>query len=303
MTLSLVLAACGTGPGTTPPGDGRIAVVATTTVLADLVAQAGGDRVTVTSLVPKGGEVHTFDPTPANLRAVADADLIVMNGLGLDEWLAGVVENANASAPIIELAEDLEGATYLDGAPDEDEDDDHGHGAVNPHLWLNVAYAAGYVERIVDALVDVAPSTDDADAIRASGTAYLQRLDVLDGYARERIDTIPAADRVIVSFHEAFPYFAEAYGLRIVGTIISAPGQDPSASQIAALVREIRASGARAVFGEIQFSPDLVRTVADEAGVAVESDLYSDSVGDPPLDTYEGMMRWNVDRVVAALGG
>ena len=309
--LAIVLAACtgGSRPDATPgPDDDRIRVVATTTVLADLVAQVGRDRVLVTSLVPKGGEVHTYDPSPSDLRAVAAADMIVMNGLGLDEWLAAVVENAGADAPLIELAEDLEGVTYLDGGHEaedghEDESDDDGHGSVNPHLWLDVANAARYVERIVDALVGVATSDDDADAIRASGAAYLERLGDLDAYASERIAAIPAEDRIIVSFHEAFPYFAEAYGLTIAGTIISNPGQDPSAGQIRALVDAIRETGAKAVFGEIQFSPDLVRTVADEAGVVVESDLYSDSLGDAPADTYEGMMRWNVDRVVAALGG
>ena len=114
---------------------------------------------------------------------------------------------------------------------------------------------------------------------------------------------IPEDDRLIVSFHEAFPYFAAAYGLTIVGTIVDAPGQDPSAGEIAALVDAIEASGAKAVFGEVQFSPDLVQTVADEAGVVVVTDLYNDSLGDPPVDTYEGMIRWDVDRVVEALGG
>lgn len=305
MSLVIALAACASGPDASPASDdGRIRVMATTTVLADLVAQAGGDRVSVSSLVAAGGEVHTYDPTPSDLRAVADADLIVMNGLGLDEWVAETVESAGADAPVIELAEDLEGVTYLEGGHDDgDEADGDDHGSVNPHLWLDVANAARYVDRIVDALVGVAPSGDDADAIRASGSAYLERLDDLDAYARERIATIPQRDRVIVSFHEAFPYFAKAYGLTIAGTIISNPGQDPSASQIRALVQAIRETGAKAVFGEIQFSPDLVQTVAQEADVVVESHLYSDSLGDAPADSYEGMMRWNVDRVVAALGG
>lgn len=295
--IAAIVGAC--GGRTAPPADGRIRVVATTTVFADLVAQVGGDAVEVTSLVPKGGEVHTFDPTPSDLRAVIDADLIVMNGLGLDEWLRGIVEDSGATAPIVELGEDLEGVTYLDGAAA----DGNGHDgeAVNPHLWLDVSIAIRYVDRIADALASVDP--DGAAAARAGGDAYRERLAALDAWARERIGAIPAEDRVIVSFHEAFPYFAAAYGLTIVGTIIDAPGQDPSAGEIAALVEEVRASGARAVFGEAQFSPALAETVASEAGVVVETDLYNDSLGDPPADTYEGMMRWNVERVVAALGG
>jgi ABC-type Zn uptake system ZnuABC Zn-binding protein ZnuA len=286
-------------PASSGAPDGALRVVATTTVLADLVEQVGGDDVAVTSLVPKGGEVHTFDPTPSDLQAVSSADLIVMNGLGLDEWLADMVADSGATATVVELAEDLEGVTYLTGG-EEHADADHGE-AVNPHLWLNVAYASKYVERIAETLVAADP--DLADGVGSRSETYLARLADLDATARDRIAGIPESDRVIVSFHEAFPYFATAYGLTVVGTIVDAPGQDPSAGEIAALVEAIRASGAKAVFGEAQFNPDLAEIVAEEAGVAVETHLYSDSLGDAPADTYEGMMRWNVDRVVAALGG
>lgn len=284
------VAGCGVGATSAPTTGDAVRVVATTTVFADLVAQVGGEAVEVRSLVPKGGEVHTFDPTPSDLRAVADADLIVMNGLGLDDWLRVVVEDSGATAPVLELAPDLPGVTYLEDG-----------GAVNPHLWLDVGHAARYVERIVDALANADPA--QAAGLRAGGEAYLARLSALDEHARTAIGAIPEARRVIVSFHEAFPYFAAAYGLTIAGTIVDAPGQDPSAGEIATLVDAIQASGATAIFGEAQFSPELVQTVADEAGAVVETNLYNDSLGDAPADSYEGMMRWNVDRVVAALGG
>ena len=290
---ALTMAACAGGNQTLPSANTTLDVVATTTVFADLVEQVGGEDVSVTSLVPKGGEVHTFDPSPSDLRAVADADLIVMNGLGLDDWLRAVIEDSGATAPIVELATDLPGVEYLADEAD--------GGAVNPHLWLNVDYAMRYVERIIDQLSQVDPSR--AEAYRSRGDDYLARLAELDASTRERIAAIPAEDRVIVSFHEAFPYFAKAYGLTIVGSIVDAPGQDPSAGEIAALVEAIRESGAKAVFGEAQFSPELVETIASEAGITVESDLYNDSLGDPPVDTYEGLIRWDVDRVVAALDG
>ncbi len=293
LTASVLVAACGDASGPAPSDDGTLRVVATTTVFADLVRQVGGEAVTVTSLVPKGGVVETFDPTPSDLRAVADADLIVMNGLGLDAWLAPVLQDSGTAATTIVLAEDLKDVEYQAGeAADE---------ARNPHLWMNVRYAMKYVERIVEGLATAGPA--DATRFRAGGAAYLERLDALDVEIRNRMAKIPEDDRLIVSFHEAFPYFAAAYGLTIVGTIVDAPGQDPSAGEIAALVDAIEASGAKAVFGEVQFSPDLVQTVADEAGVVVVTDLYNDSLGDPPVDTYEGMIRWDVDRVVEALGG
>lgn len=290
IAVLLTTAACGpAGSSRTPAGD-TIRVVATTTVFADMVQQVGGDAVTVTSLVPKGGVVETFDLTPSDMRAVSDAELIVMNGLGLDDWLTPVITDTGIDAPVVRLAENLEGVHYLSGEGDE---------AVNPHLWLNVAYAIRYVERIRDALVTLDPAR--AEAIQGSAAAYVERLEALDAWARDQIAAIPPKDRVIVSFHEAFPYFAEAYGLTIVGTIVDAPGQDPSAGEIAALVKAIKAAGAKAVFGEDQFSPELVQTVAEEGGVVVESDLYNDSLGDPPVDTYEGLIRWDVEKVVAAL--
>jgi ABC-type Zn uptake system ZnuABC Zn-binding protein ZnuA len=305
--IALVVVGCASATPTPPPD--AIRVVATTTVLADMVRQVGGARVDVTSLVPPGGEVHTFDPTPADLIRVADARLIFMNGLGLDEWLGRIATDSGTSATIVEIAEDLDGVEYLEGGHDEhdeeeedehdEEEDEHEGEAVNPHLWLNVRYAMKYVERIAAALATADP--DHAADYTAGADAYLARLAELDDWVRERIATIPQADRKIVSFHEAFPYFAAAYGLEIVGTVISAPGQDPSAGQIAALIEAIRSSGVKAIFSEAQFSPQLVETIARETGAVVESDLYNDSVGPPPADTYEGLIRWDVDRIVDAL--
>lgn len=307
---SLLLGACGgagaagspgTGPTLTPEPD-ALRVVTTTSVFADLVANVGGPKVAVTSVVPKGGEVHTFDPTPSDVTRVADAQLVVMNGLGLDEWLAQMVEDSGSTAPVVELGEDLD-TTYIEvGEAHEEEpagSDEHGHAGINPHLWLDVANAELYVDRITEALVAADP--DDAATYEANGTAYRVRLAELDAWVQSQVDTIPAANRKLVSFHEAFPYYAAAYGLEIVGTIVEAPGQDPSAGEIAALVEAIRASGAKAVFTEVQFSPELAQAVASEAGVAVVSDLYNDSLGDPPVDTYEAMIRWDTEKTVEAL--
>ncbi len=305
VALAVVGAACGAPSGTSvsSPGDpaaGRLPVVATTTVLADLVAQVGGDRVDVSSLVPPGGEVHTFDPTPSDLARVADAGLIVMNGLGLDDWLGGLAQDSGTEAAIVVLG-GVEGVEYVSGdehADEHAEEPDDGTEPVNPHLWLDVANGIRYVERIGEALAEADPA--HAAAYEASTRAYVERLTELDGWAREQLAAVPAENRRIVSFHEAFPYFARAYGLEIVGTVISAPGQDPSAGEIAELVSAIRATGARAVFSEAQFSPDLATAIAEEAGVTVEADLYNDSLGGE-VDSYEALIRWNVERVVAAL--
>jgi ABC-type Zn uptake system ZnuABC Zn-binding protein ZnuA len=287
---ALVAAACAQGPGDGATGDG-VPVVTTTTILADLVHQVGGDRVRVESLVPKGGEVHTFDPTPSDIRRVTDARIVFRNGLGLDDWLGDLVGDTGTQAPVVALGEDLPGVTLLAG--------EEPGGAPNPHLWMNVAYASAYAERIADALSTADP--DGAAAYRANLTAYQARLAALDEDARAALGAIPAANRTVVSFHDAFPYFAAAYGLTIDGTVVDSPGQDPSAAQVAALVSRIREAGIKAIFAEAQFNPAIVDTIATETGATVVSDLYTDSVGDAPRDTYEGLMRWNVDRVAEAL--
>ena len=292
LAVVAALAACSPATGEPSANPDAIRVVATTTVLADLIAQVGGSNVSVTSIVPKGGVVETFDPSPRDIAAISEADLIVMNGLGLDSWLEPVVASAAPDAPVVRLGEDLPGVEY---ATDDET------GTANPHLWLNVAYADRYVEKLTEALSIADPGK--ADAIQAGGAAYRARLGELDAWVREQIDTIPPDNRTLVSFHEAFPYFARAYGLDIVGTVVGVPGQDPSAGEVAALVDAIKGSGAKAVFTEAQFNPELAQAIADEAGVVVESDLYNDSLGDPPVDTYEGLIRWDTEKIVRALGG
>jgi ABC-type Zn uptake system ZnuABC Zn-binding protein ZnuA len=166
---------------------------------------------------------------------------------------------------------------------------------------MNVAYASKYVDRVQAALASVDPS--DAAAFGTRADAYRATLAKLDASIRQRLQAIPAADRVVVAFHDAFPYFADAYGLRMVGTVVGAPGQEPSAGALFDLVKAMRAEGVRVIFAEAQFSDALVQAVASETGATVVSDLYDDTLGDPPVDTYAGMMAWNADRVVAALGG
>ena len=293
--LVVALTACspsGSPAATGPtPAPDALRVVATTTVLADMVKQVGGANVDVSSIVPKGAVVETFDPSPQDVATLSEADLVVINGLGLDAWLEPVILSAAPDVRVVRLAELLPGVEYVTG---EEEGE-----AVNPHLWLDVGYAKLYAQRITDALAAADP--DQAAAFRAGGDANEARLAALDAWVREQIATIPPQNRKLVSFHEAFPYFAKAYGLEIVGSVVGVPGQDPSAGEVAALVDAIRASGAKAVFTEAQFNPELAEAIAEEAGVVVESDLYNDSLGDPPVDTYEGLIRWDVERIVAAL--
>ena len=292
LAATLLLGACGGNAGSAPTtgGPARLIVVTTSTVFADLVRNVGGERVTVTSLVPKGADVHTYQATPNDLRAAAGASLFVMNGLGLDDWLAGTITAANNTAPILRLGEELPGVTLLPG---------ESAGTQNPHLWMDVALAEKYATRISDALQAADPA--GASAIAASGAAYLTKLAALDTWVRDQIASIPVDRRRIVLFHPALPYFARAYGLTIVGVAVHAPGQDPSAGEIAALVDAIRAGGVTAIFAESQFPTALVDQIARETGAKVVATLYDDSLGNDPVTSYEAMIRWDVEQIVSAL--
>jgi ABC-type Zn uptake system ZnuABC Zn-binding protein ZnuA len=268
-----------------------VTVVTSTTVFADVVRNVGGDLVNVISLVPKSGDVHTFAPRPADLQTVSKAQLLIMNGLGLDDWLEKTISNASASGtPLVKLGVDEPGVELL---PGEDP------GTQNPHLWMDVKYAELYVDRIAAAL----KSVDAANAARydSQAAAYKARLDALDASVQARIATIPEGNRKLVTFHDAFPYYARAYGITIVGVAVQAPGQDPSAGYTARLITAIRDAGVKAIFSEDQFPTKLVDQLGAETGVKVVTDLYDDALGVDPVTSYEAVINWDTDQLVAAL--
>jgi ABC-type Zn uptake system ZnuABC Zn-binding protein ZnuA len=293
LLVALLAGACSVGPQVSPaPGD-RLNVVATTTVLADLVSHVGGNNVNVSSLVPRGGEVHTFDPAPADAQRLANADLVVMNGLGLDDWLARLAINAGRpNLPILRLGEGLTDVDYI-------ANDDATEGQINPHLWLDVTYAQEYVDRIRLQLIQQDP--DHQADYDTNATDYQATLAELDDWIRAQLATIPADQRKLVAFHDAFPYYARAYGIDIVGVVVAAPGQDPSAGEVAALIDAIRSAQVKLILAEAQFPTRLVQQLAAETGARVESELYTDTLGDAPVDTYVGMMRWDTERIVEGL--
>jgi ABC-type Zn uptake system ZnuABC Zn-binding protein ZnuA len=287
-TLLVVLAtACSAAP--TSPGTGsKLRVVTTTTVFADLVRQIGGDHVTVDSIVPAGVGPEDYEPKPDDARRLADADLIVSNGVGLDDFLEGIVEAAGrATAERLVLGNGIPTLTV--------------DGEENPHFWLDPSLVERYyLPAIRDRLTKLRPI--DSAAFASATDAYARKLRELDATNVEKIATIPADRRKLVTFHDAFPYFAAHYGFELIGVILENPGQEPSAADLAALVRKVEAAHVSAVFSEAQFDPKLARTLADEAGVTkVVTTLYNDALGPPPADSYIGLMTWDVDEIVKAL--
>ena len=279
--------AAGSGGPPTAAAD-AIKVVATTTVFADIVQNVGGSRVAATSIIPAGVGPEDYEPKPDDARKLSDAKLVVSNGVGLDNFLDRLLASGTGGkTPQLVLG---------DGIPTITVD-----GEANPHFWLDPSLVKQYyVPKIAAKLSELDPSgkaTYDANA-----AAYSSTLDSLDAELKAKIATIPEANRKLVTFHDAFPYFARHFGFELVGVILANVGQEPTAGELAALVDKVKSAGVKAVFSEAQFSPKLSQTLAQEAGITkVVTTLYNDALGPAPADSYLGLMRWNVDQIVAAL--
>jgi ABC-type Zn uptake system ZnuABC Zn-binding protein ZnuA len=275
-------------PASSTPTAETLKVVTTTTVFADIVQNVGGSRVAATSIIPAGVGPEDYEPKPDDARKLSDARLIVSNGVGLDNFLDKLLASGTGG----QTARLVLG----DGIPTLTE-----NGEQNPHFWLDPSLVRQYyVPKIVAKLTELDPAgraTYDANA-----AAYGAALDGLDAELTAKVATIPEANRKLVTFHDAFPYFARHFGFELVGVILENVGQEPTAAELAGLVDKVKATGVRAVFSEAQFSPKLAETLAGEAGITrVVTDLYNDALGPAPADSYPGLMRWNVDKIVAAL--
>lgn len=298
IVATLVIDACGgaTHPSSSiPVGNGDYRIVATTSVFADLARLAVGEAATVESIVPAGVDVHTFEPSPSDAISLSSATLIIANGLGLDPWIEKLVNAAGKrSDALLLLGEALDASDewiYIGGDAD-------GHGA-NPHIWLDPKGAALYVRRIAARVSADRP--DLAAAIASASSTGIASIAALDAELNASFAAIPAARRRFVPFHDAFGYFARAYAITVVGVAIEAPGQEPSAKEIAALIDAIRAAHVTAIFSESQFPTRVAERIAAETGATVVASLYSDALGAAPADTYLGAMRANAAAILGAM--
>jgi ABC-type Zn uptake system ZnuABC Zn-binding protein ZnuA len=280
------------------PAGGRLAVVATTSILGDMARNVGGDLVEIRTLVGPGGDAHTFEPTPADSGALAGAAALVEHGLAFEPWLDDLYSASGASALRIITSRGVKPIAPLEG--------EQGTGEADPHIWHDVQHAITMVGNIRDGLAQADPA--HAGAYRANAEAYAAELRELDAFVRQQVDQIPPERRVLVTAHDTFGYFAQRYGFVVVGTALGAATTevtDPSPRQIAALAQEIRAAGAPAIFAENVGNPGLLATLAAEAGVRLAPPLYTDALGEPGSAgaTYIDMMRANVMTLVEALKG
>ena len=275
-------------------------VVATFSVLGDMVKQVAGDRVALTVLVGPDGDTEAYEATAADARAVADADLLVMNGLNpeFEPWLPDLVARAQfhgtrtvASDGVRVLKKAEEGGGRAGAAPAE----------IDQHAWHDVANAAVYAANIAAALARVDPVR--ADEHRTRGKAYKTELLALDGWARQRVAAVPAAKRRVISSHDGFAYLARAYGIAMVGARGWTNDKEPTAAQVAQLIRQIRQDKIRALFVENMNDPRLIQRIASETGVELGGALYSDALARPGEDgdTYVKMVRHNIETLCAGM--
>jgi zinc/manganese transport system substrate-binding protein len=265
----------------------RLNVVASFSILGDLVRNVGGDRVNVTTLVGPDSDPHVFEPTPSDAKKIADAKLVFVNGFGLEGWLPRLVQSAGGKASIVTVTT---GIAPLKLGSDAD-----------PHAWQSPLNAKTYVDNIRDALAAADPA--DAHLFRDNADAYLAKLAALDRHVREAIAQIPDGRRKVISTHRAFGYFAAAYGVEFIAPVGVSTEAEASARDIAGIITQVRAAKIPAVFLENVSDPRLIRRISAETGAKVGGTLYSDSLtgekGEAP--TYIEMVRHNIKALTSAL--
>ncbi len=284
LLAALALAACGGSRAS--EDDGRLQVVVSLPLFADFVHEVGGDLVEVSSLLPSGADPHTYEPTPSQIRTIAEADVIFVNDLqpGVEGPVLDVIQsNKGGDAWVVPFRDRIH--TAGTGISD------------NPHLWLSPTLARAYAEIIEGTLAKADPAGAGEYGMNLS--RYNDRLSQLDAEISAAVEKIPPQNRKLVTSHDAFGHLAQRYSLELIGFVTLGPGQDPSPGDIQRLVTAIRDEGVPAVFSEPGFRDALLRQVAAEADVQV-CVLYSDALDDQ-VQTYIDMMRFNADELARCL--
>jgi zinc/manganese transport system substrate-binding protein len=274
----------------------KLNVVATFSILGDFVANVGGDRVAVTTLVGPNGDAHVYEPSPADAKRLADAKIVFTNGLGFEGWIARLIKASGTKAIVVVATKGVK-PRHMEQADAHDRD----HGSTDPHAWQSVANAKIYVANIRDALIK-ADAAGKA-TYEANATAYLAKLDALDQEVKDTVAKIPADRRRIISTHDAFGYFSEAYRLEFIAPQGVSTEAEVSAKEVAKIITQVKKQKIPAVFLENVSDSRLVQRIADETGAKIGGTLYSDALtgdkGDAP--TYIEMVRHNIRTLSAAL--
>jgi zinc/manganese transport system substrate-binding protein len=274
----------------------KLKTVASFSILGDFVKNVGGDRVEVVSLVGPDSDAHVFNPTPSDARKIAEAKLVFVNGLGLEGWMTRLVKAAGGKAETVVTTTGIKPLKM---------EDEHkpGHMVTDPHAWQSVANAKIYVANIRDGLVKADPA--GKEVYEANATAYLAKLDALEGEVKAAMAKIPAQRRRIITTHDAFGYFSAAYGVEFIAPEGVSTEAEASAKDVARIITQIKKQKIPAIFLENISDPRLMEQIARESGAKIGGKLYSDALSgaDGPAPTYIDMMRNNISQFSIALVG
>ena len=272
--------------------DTRPLVVASASIFADMTESISGGEVRVEMVVPIGGDPHIFEPTPESVRLVADADLILINGLTFEGWMNELIANSGTRAKTVTITEGIETI----------ESEEYENSA-DPHAWMTANNGLTYVKNIRDALITLDPFNRKTYEFNAG--VYLQQLEDLDREIFRLIETIPEKQRVLITSHDAFRYFGRYYGIRVEAALGTSTDADVQTDDVNRLTNIIRETGVPAIFVESTINPKLIRQIAEDTDVIIGGSLYADSLGeeDTEAGTYDGMLKFNVATIVGALRG
>ena len=282
-------------------------VVASFTIIADFAKNVGGDRVNITTIVGPDGDTHVYEPSPADAVAMAKADVVLVNGLHFEGFLQRLVDASATKAAIVTLTK---GVTPIDFKPEfaeadaaEGADTGGGKTATDPHAFQSIANAKIYVKNIADAFC--AADSQGCDNYKANAAAYTTKLDALEGDVKAAIQSIPQEKRVVITSHDAFGYFEHEYGLTFLAPEGVSTESEPSASDVAKLVSQVKQDKAAAIFIENITNPRLIEQISSETGIKVGGTLYSDALSQPggPASTYIDLMHNNITKIKGAILG
>ena len=284
-----------TAPAVLPPAPPKPKVVTTTTQVTALAKIVGGDKIELHGVLQADVDPHEYEPTADDVKAFANAQIIFKNGVGLESWLDKTIRNSGTKANVVDTSM---GVKIRQGKDEDGKVED------DPHIWHSPANVIIMLNNIRDGLSKL--DAANAATYQANAAAQEQKLNDLDSYIKAQIATIAAANRKVVTNHDAFGYYFDRYGLTLVGSVI--PSMDtnfqPSAKELAALVNQIKAQKVKAIFTESSINPQLSQQIAKEAGVkVVDGALYGDTLGPAGsgADTLDGMLKTNTDLIVTNL--
>jgi len=281
-------------------------VIATFTILGDLVKQVGGDLVDVKTLVGPDGDAHVYKPTPNDSKFLAQADLVIVNGLGMEGWVDRLIGASGYKGPIVIASKGIIPRQMDTEERETPTNEAHPTQAdagknIDPHAWQDVSNARIYVQNITEALCAAMP--EKAAILRARSKAYDTELAELDAWVRKGLATIPASQRKIITSHDAFGYFGAAYNVTFIAPQGISTEVEPTATQVAKLIEQMKAEKVRRVFFEMMASPKLVTQIAKDAGASVGNPIYSDALSQAPgpAPTYIAMFHYNIQQFKEAM--